>query len=272
MEFENILFEIKGQVAVATLNRPQKLNALTAGSYAELERAVDMAAREEGVRVLLLRGQGDNFSSGFDVGTDLHKAEEPVYHRWDRLQAEVDTYKKLFDLPIPTVAAVDGYCLGAGFELAMTCDFVIASDTAKFGTPQIRHCMMPLVRTIWSFNNVRQAKVSLMLGERYDARKAQEMGLLYKVVPKADFARESMLLAQKLARLPRETMRMIKQLCNKTMELQGYDTVDHWGMDRCVLSMLMVPEERRMFNAVAERDGMKAALSWMNRYFNVEDA
>ncbi|MDR0841372.1 MAG: enoyl-CoA hydratase/isomerase family protein [Christensenellaceae bacterium] len=271
MEFNNILFEVKDHIAIVTLNRPQKLNAVTAESYAELERVADMVAKDDDIRVLLLRGQGDNFSSGFDVGTDLKKGEEPIYHRWDRLQEELQSYKKLFHLPKPTVSAVDGYCLGAGFELALISDFVIAADTARFGTPQIRHCMMPLVRTIWSFNTVSQAKASLMLGERYDAYKAQEMGLVYKVVPQADFEKEYMLLAKKLSRLPKETMRMIKQLCNKTMELQGYDTIDHWGMDMCALSMLMVPEERQKFNEVAERDGMRAALKWMNSYFDCKE-
>lgn len=267
MEYHSILYEEQGAVASITLNRPEKLNALTDEAWSELAAALTRAAGREEICAVLLKGNGKAFCSGFDVerSSNATRTKKP----WEQLQAIWGTYRNqtnVFNFPKPIVCAVQGYCLGGGFDLAKSCDFIVASDDAVFGETELRLCFVPGMLDVYMVG-MRKAKEILMLAEKFGAEKALELGFVNWVVPREELEEKARQIAEKLAKLPTEPMQMTKRLIHQAFELQGAGAVNSWAYDSLMLSKLIVPELRQKFNAISEEQGGKAALRWLNEYY-----
>jgi enoyl-CoA hydratase/3-hydroxyacyl-CoA dehydrogenase len=204
VEFKEIMLRKEPPLAWIILNRPQRLNALTLTMLEELSRALDMLWDDKEVRVVIIRGAGDRaFSAGADVSSfagPLHTYYFFLYNR--RFQEAVS---KIERFPKPVIAAIDGYALGGGLEIAMTCDFRIATERSEFGQPEITLGILPgaggtqrLIRLV----GMAKAKELIMLGDRIKADEAYRIGLVNKVVPKERFEEEVRSFAMKLAQGP----------------------------------------------------------------------
>ncbi|MFP3296838.1 MAG: 3-hydroxyacyl-CoA dehydrogenase/enoyl-CoA hydratase family protein [Vulcanisaeta sp.] len=204
VEFKEIMLRKEPPLAWIILNRPQRLNALTLTMLEELSRALDMLWDDKEVRVVIIRGAGDRaFSAGADVSSfagPLHTYYFFLYNR--RFQEAVS---KIERFPKPVIAAIDGYTLGGGLEIAMTCDFRIATEKSEFGQPEITLGILPgaggtqrLIRLV----GMAKAKELIMLGDRIKADEAYRIGLVNKVVPKERFEEEVRSFAMKLAQGP----------------------------------------------------------------------
>jgi enoyl-CoA hydratase len=184
MAYENILWQVEDGVAILTLNRPKALNALNSRTISELDAVLQAEARAEGVRAVVLTGAGDK---AFVAGADIAEmsAMSPLQAR---AFAELGqrAFARLEALPIPTIAAVNGYALGGGGELALACDLVYASERARFGQPEVNLGLVPswggTQRLARRVGTMRALEI-VLTGEHYDAVRAKEMGLCLEVLP-----------------------------------------------------------------------------------------
>jgi len=138
MPFEVIRFEIDGPIAIITLDRPDKLNAINTQMIRELNLALDRAEGDPDVRVIVLRGEGKAFSAGFDLGGGEAKSENRIEALRANLQHDFDIIMRFWDSPKTTISAVHKYCLGSALEMAVACDITVASEGCRFGEPEVK--------------------------------------------------------------------------------------------------------------------------------------
>jgi len=183
MAYENLLFQVEDGIAVLTFNRPKALNALNSRTLAELDALLQAEARDPAVRALVLTGAGDK---AFVAGADIAEMSAMTAQQ-ARVFAELGqrAFSRLEALPIPTIAAVNGYALGGGGELALSCDLVYASERARFGQPEVNLGLLPswggtqrLARRVGAM----RALEMVLTGEMVEAKSAKEMGLCLDVL------------------------------------------------------------------------------------------
>jgi len=217
---QNLRLEKRDGIATLELYRPQKKNSLNADMRHELEVCLGELGNDHAVRVVVLTGGEEIFCAGADIseieGTGSAEAAYKHAREFQMLFDQVES------LPQPVIAAVSGYALGGGCELALACDFRIASDTAKFGLPEIKIGAFPggggtqrLPRAI----GVAKAKEMILLGDPINATEALAAGLVLKVVPKAQLMAEAHGFAARMAALPRLALQASKVLINKSQEI-----------------------------------------------------
>jgi enoyl-CoA hydratase/carnithine racemase len=212
---DDVLFEKKDGFAVITLNRPVVLNAVNWSILRRLEAALDRAEAAEDVHAIILTGAGRAFCAGGDIQSSPPDDDLPTPNGRD-------LYMRLWNMPVPVIAAVRGYAVGQGCELAAICDLTIASEDAVFGELQIRHGFGPPVLIAPYAVGLKQAKEMLLLGERIPAADALRMGLINRIVPGERLMDEAEAIARKLAALPAKAVRGNKILVNRVYELAGF--------------------------------------------------
>lgn len=220
MSYENIIFETQDKIAKITFNRPKALNALNADLLDEFSNAIDKIAGDEDIRVLVLTGAGEkSFVAGADI-TELAA--------FNALQAKVFAQKgqniisKLQSLSIPVIAAVNGFALGGGSEMALACDFIYASENAMFGLPEITLGIIPgfggtqrLPRLI----GANMAKEMIFTGKMLPAAEAREIGIVNKVVALENLMADVMKTAKSIAAKGKVSLRAAKQAVNRGLNV-----------------------------------------------------
>lgn len=220
MVYENILFEQDGAVGVLTINRPKSLNALNPATLREIAACLEAVCQAQTVRCLIITGGGDRaFVAGADIAAmvTMNALEGKEFSALG-----LSVLRRIEELPIPVIAAVNGFALGGGTELALACDLIIAAEKAKFGQPEINLGVIPgfggtqrLARRI----GLPRARELIYSGEMIDAQTALRYGLVNKVVPAADLMTEAKELANKLAAKPPIAMRQAKAAINAGMDM-----------------------------------------------------
>jgi enoyl-CoA hydratase len=215
MTYESILFQFDQGIATITFNRPKALNALNQALLAELSRALDHIAADENIRVLILTGAGEKaFVAGADI-TELATYTALQAKSFSRAGHAI--IAKLQELPIAVIAAVNGFALGGGSEIALACDFIYAADNARFGLPEINLGLIPgfggtqrLPRLV----GANRAKELIFTGKMISAVEAVQIGLVNKVVPSAALMDEVLKTARDIAAKGRVALRAVKQAVN----------------------------------------------------------
>jgi len=223
MSYENILFEVKDNVGILTINRPKVLNALNPKTLDEIEDVIDKIYKENLARVLIITGSGDK---AFVAGADISE-----FPKMNSLEAKLfakkgqDIFFKIENLPIPVIACVNGYALGGGCELAMSCDFIYASEKAKFGQPEINLGIIPgfggtqrLARLIGR----AKAKELCMTGIQISAQEAKELGLVTQIFKPEELMDKTMEIAKSMSKKSMVALRAIKEVINKGTEVDLY--------------------------------------------------
>jgi enoyl-CoA hydratase len=207
---------VDGPLARITLDRPDVLNAGNADWVRDLGEVVDHIARASEVRVVVLTGAGRAFCTGVDLGALAGGAFGLAdFVAWEDAMTAIERMDRLF------VAAINGHCLGGGLQLALVCDYRLASDAALLGLPAVKECLIPsmalyrLPRLI----GAARARELILFGEPIDAPTAERYGLVNRVVPAADFERELDATAQKLLALPPASVRASKRLTARAFDL-----------------------------------------------------
>ena len=185
MAYETLTIERDQSIATLTLNRPDSLNGITRRMVRELIAAFAEVEQDEGVRVLVMTGAGRAFCAGFDLKEIMLNPATTVEQRKRLTENEKLMQRGLWELTKPVIARVQGPAVGGGLSLAMLADFVIASDEARFGEPEILFGVGPGVGLAWLLN-MRKAKELIMLGEIISARQALELELINRVVPMSE--------------------------------------------------------------------------------------
>lgn len=212
------------RIAIYTLDRPKALNAVCRELAERLVSEMKLSERDHGVRVHLVRSNGKHFSAGADIKEMTGKTSENIGE-----SLKLDIWKSLRQMRYPIVAQVQGFALGGGCELALSADFIYASDEAVFGQPEINLGLMPgaggTVRWVKLVGRIRAAEI-LILGERIPATKALEWGLINKVIPEEQLGAETLALCARLAKLPSDAVYAIKSIMNKNLETPELEAMD----------------------------------------------
>ncbi|MBI5163568.1 MAG: enoyl-CoA hydratase [Magnetospirillum sp.] len=217
MPFETILVETRGSVGLLTLNRPKALNALNNQLIREMGLALDAFEADDEVGAVVITGSEKAFAAGADIKEMASKAfvdcylEDFITNGWER----ITRCRK------PVIAAVSGYALGGGCEVAMMCDFILAADTARFGQPEITIGTIPgaggtqrLARAVGKAKTMEM----VLTGRMMDAAEAERAGLVSRVVPAADLVEEALKVAERIAGLSRPMVLMAKEAVNAAFE------------------------------------------------------
>ena len=215
MAYENIIFQVDAGIATITFNRPKALNAINSALLNEFSQALDEVAADENIRVLVLTGAGDK---AFVAGADINQLAACNALTAKNFAAKGHSIiGKLQQLPIAVIAAVNGFALGGGTEIAIACDFIYASENAKFGQPEINLGLIPgfggtqrLPRLI----GPNKAKELVFTGKMISAAEAGQMGLVNKVVPQDQLMAEVIKTAREIASKGRLSLRTAKQAIN----------------------------------------------------------
>jgi enoyl-CoA hydratase len=230
MEWKTLLWERFEGVLRITTNRPHVLNAQSRVLIRELDEALRAADEEADIRVVIIAGAGKHFSAGHDLGSEEEMADQQLHPRGSGFVDEMRYLASLYyetalrwrDMPKPTVAQVQGYCIMGGLMLASACDLIVASDDAQFadrsvrwGGAHVQYFAMP-----WDLGP-RKAKEYLFTGNYLGAREAEQAGLVNRVVPREALERETLALAQRIALNDPFALQMAKRSVNEMLDAQG---------------------------------------------------
>ncbi len=216
MPYDNIIAETRGRVGLITLNRPQAVNALSSALIAELTAALAGFETDAAIGAVVITGSEKAFAAGADIKEMRGKSFADVTA--SDFIADWDYVSRLRK---PVIAAVSGFALGGGCELAMMCDFIIAADTAKFGQPEINLGVMPGLggtQRLARFIGKSKAMDMVLTGRMMDAAEAERCGLVSRVVPAADLVAETLKAAEKIAGCSLPSVMMAKEAVNRAFE------------------------------------------------------
>ncbi|MHB8377451.1 MAG: crotonase/enoyl-CoA hydratase family protein [Dehalococcoidia bacterium] len=280
MDFETILYEVEGGKARITLNRPEKLNALSARLQRELSAALWEADNDARVHVIILRAAGRAFSAGYDLTPmqsppkreQAGEAYTNVYRGIGSLDDDIWQLERqqrermaIWDIHKPVIAQVHGYCLAGGTDLALLCDIVVAADDAVIGFPPVRAMGSPVAH-MWTYLVGPQwAKYFLLTGDSVSGRQAAEIGLVWKSVPPEALAGEVEALASKMEKIDTELLTPNKRIVNVALELMGARTLQRMAAENDGRAH-QAPAVRE-FGRRAMTEGLKAALEWRDARF-----
>ena len=245
MSYSNILVEARGAVGLVTLNRPQALNALCDALIRELGRALDGFEADDAIGAVVITGSAKAFAAGADIKEMASRDYMDVYLR----DFITDGWERITTCRKPIVAAVAGFALGGGCEIAMMCDTIIAAETAKFGQPEILLGVIPGsggTQRLTRFVGKAKAMDMVLTGRMMDAAEAERSGLVSRVVPAERLLDEALAVAGKIAEMSRPSVLMAKEAVNR-----AYETTLAEG----------VRFERRIFHSLFATEDQKEGMA-----------
>jgi enoyl-CoA hydratase len=261
--FETIELSQQGPVAVITLNRPDKLNAINAVMIDELNQALDRIEANDGVHALVVSGNGRAFCSGFDLqaGVVANRKTEADWRQ--AIDIDLDLIMRFWHCRKPTIAALHGYVLASGFEIALACDMSVCDQSALFGEPELRFGSSIVALLLPWYVNPKRAKKMLLTGQdRMSAEEALSHGIVNEVVAEGQALQRAIALAREVALMDPDSVKMTKQAINQTYEIMGLGKALRMGADTSVKIETLETELRKRFNQILRSEGMKAALAW----------
>jgi len=263
-----LLTEDIGPIRRLTMNRPKALNALSGELIQALSHALDLAAADPSVRVVILRGAGRAFCAGYDLNEDAGAGTKDSVGWHEELKHAAGEMLKFFDFPKPVIAQVHSYCLAGGCDLMMICDLTVCSEDARFGEPEIRFGSGVVTMVMPWVLGVRKAKELLFTGEdRIDAAEALRIGLVNKVVPTDELDGATLALAEEIAKNDPFAVSMQKKAINKMWEVAGFrEAIDANVVIDTMIEVADLPE-REEFRTITLQQGLKKAIEWRDARF-----
>ncbi len=266
--FTTIVLEKIGSVARLTLNRPQRANALNAVMLGEIGTALDEIERDADARVVIVRGAGAAFSSGFDLKEQMERRPKGVEEWRAILRHDFDTIMRFWHFPLPTIATVRGPCLAGACELALACDMTIAADDAFFGEPELKFGAGIVAMLLPWIAGPKVAKEIILLGEdRIPAARAREIGMVNRIVSVEALDAVGLAVANHIAAIDPNLVKETKRAINRAFEAQNMLT----ALEEALAIDLAVEgagsPDKVQFMEIARRDGLRAALAWRDARF-----
>ncbi|EKF42638.1 enoyl-CoA hydratase [Nitratireductor indicus C115] len=263
---DHLVHTFEENVLTLTLNRPEKLNALTPDIYKALGDLIEEASGKDDCKAIVLKGAGRAFSSGFDLKLEVsHRSHAQKLHTLQNVANRLRW--AIWRSPKPVVAAIHGYCLGGAFELMLPCDFTIASEECQLGEPEILFGAGPAFMMVPWMTGHKRAKDVLLSGRRISAREALDMGLVTSVVASGTHEEEAERLVRTLCAIPAPAIAMNKRGINRAYETMGMGPhLESWAESTAYLGYV-IEEEGSEFQKILEREGTSAALRWRENRF-----
>ena len=263
-----LMAEDLGPVRRLTMNRPGALNALNGDLMDALVGALDDAAGDDGIRVVVLRGAGRAFCAGYDLNEDAEGGEADA-REWHRvLKHDNDRMLRLLDHPKPIVASVHSYCLAGGTDLMLACDLAVAADDAYFGYVDVRFGSGVVSMFLPWVIGVRAAKELLFTGEdRVPAAEALRLGLVNRVVPRAELDSATLALAEEIAKNEPFVVQSTKRAVNRVWDVSGFRAAMEANVELDVMIETANLPARDEFRRITQEQGLKAAIAWRDARF-----
>ena len=275
MTFKHLLYEVEGRIATITLNRPERLNAITRGMPQEIREAVEKANDDNGVHVIILTGAGRSFCAGYDL---VDYAERPNRAAggqdassgpWDpmvdfaMMNRNTQDFMSLWRSNKPTIAKVRGHAVAGGSDIALCCDLVVMAEDAKIGYPPARVWGIP-TPAMWVYRlGAEKAKRMLLTGDLVTGRQAADMGLVLEAVPESELNSRVVALATRISAVPKNQLMMVKLTINQAIDSMGlaqtqmfatlFDGIARHSPEGVWFKQLA--EEKGFKEAVRQRDG-----------------
>lgn len=268
MPYQEIALTVVDGIATIRLNRPEKKNALSPTMNAEILQAITAIEEDDAIRAVVLTGSGDSFSAGLDLDESFLKTfqeVDPPRYR-EVFEPILSWYRKLHELPRPTIAAVNGHCYGGGLVPVSLCDVAIAADTAKFALSEINFAHFPAGGTTWAVSHFLLPKHYMYLclsGDQIAAEEALRMGLVTKVVPATELEAETLRVSTRLAGKHPVAYATAKSMCRMTPSMQLWEAIElemaHLHENLFLTQGEMIRVALRQFERKEVRPGMGEA-------------
>ncbi len=280
MSYQDLLYSVDDKVAIITLNRPERMNALSRDLETEIHRALDEADADRTVRAIILTGNGAAFSAGYDQAATAPsgvrhsdprgKTHAEYIEHWQRQDAaRINNWTHMWNLGKPVIAAVNGWAMGGGFWYALAADITIASERAVFAQPEVRH----ISNTTYLFTALcgwKAANRWALTGDHFDAQEALRIGMLNEVVPHDELMPRARALAQRIALVPEPSIRLNKSIAMLGMQASGVHSALLLEGALSALAHSSHNEDRERLFEAQRKDGLKAYLDMRDGPFQPE--
>ena len=265
MGYRHVLYAVDGKVATLTLNRPEKLNALSVALMDDFGAALQEAGRDPAVSVVRVKGAGRAFSAGYDIsGTDAEAraARGTIYEDRERLQGNLERWLAIWELPKPVVAQVHGYCIAGATQLAAMCDLTFVAEDSLFGMPSLplgAGYVTPL--WVWLVGIKRAKEMHYLLGRHITGKEAVQIGFANRAFPPARLETEVVETCQRIAKIHPQLLRLEKLASNRVLEIQGFRAAVLQAAEWDAIAHF-TPPVQEMQGRIRER-GLRGAIeSW----------
>ena len=265
-----VRYEVDEKVGIITLNRPEKLNAISPDLQQQLTGEFARADADPQTSVVLLRAEGRSFCAGYDIsarapGTDDWRSDATQAHEHLRPQLEFEmlpwTMKK------PVIASVQGHVMGGGCELVMLCDQTIAADNATLAEPEVRFSSVGPAIVMPMIIGYKKARELLYFGDPIDARTALDLGMVNRIVPLAELREASLRWAKRLSLISPEALYATKRAINRGADAGGFRTALYAGLDVVGPLYATKTEFGQRFREIVAAEGVPAAVRWRSAQF-----
>jgi len=234
----------------------------------ELQEVLDAVERDDDLRVVVVKGAGGNFSSGFDLKEQMEARPSGPQAWREILDRDFSTIMRFWHLRKPTIAAVQGYCLAGGCELALCCDITIAAEDAVFGEPELKFGAGIVVMILpWLVGPKRAKEIILTGADRIGAAEAARIGLINRVVPSAALESAALALARHIAIIDPELVQQTKRAINQSVETMGLVEALKAALDIDLAVEGKGSEDKRRFMEIARKEGLRKAIAWRDARF-----
>lgn len=271
-QFESIQVEVSDSgVAHLMLNRPQRLNALSKSMLLEICDAMTQFEGDQRVRVIVLSGAGNGFSSGFDLKDQMERRPKGPQVWREILDLDFTATMKFWRSTKPTIAAVHGPCVAGAFEMALACDMTIAAEDSFFGEPELRFGAGIVTMLLPWMTSPKHAKRIILSGQdRVSAKLAMEMGLVSEVTPPGEHLDCALRIARNIARMDPDLVQQTKKAIQRTYDIQGLEAALATALDIDHAIESHGSPDKVQFMDIARSGGLKAALEWRAQRFEEE--
>jgi enoyl-CoA hydratase len=264
-KYENLIYDKQKRIANITLNRPEKMNSLSVGLMNDLDAALKEAGRDDDVRVLIIKGAGRAFCTGYDLSPEARKKQLTLTLSQDRigLASRIDAWMAIWDLPKPVIAQVHGFCMAGGTMLASICDLTIVAEDTIIGPPQVGPIGAGLLAPFWLplIGPKKTKEYFFYPGSRMTGKDAERLGFANKAVPADKLEEEVNKIARSIAKVPLEILALEKVAINRSMDIQGFRNTLYLGAEYDAMARFTEPA-RAWVKKVAELGVKQAAAEW----------
>jgi enoyl-CoA hydratase len=264
MTFTNLLLDKNELIGTLTLNRPEKLNAMTPALIAEMGEALTEVEKDPEIKVLIIRGAGRSFCTGYDLTVGLGSASGERYtldSDQRSLQRYVEHWLRLRDLPKPVISMVHGYCLAGGSQLAISTDMIFVAEDASIGFPSIP-AGAGYVSSFWNWmvGPHRTKYLAFLPGSRISGKEAEAIGFATRAFPAESLERETYDYARRVTKVPAQKLRLEKLAINRAMDIRGFRTTVLAGAEFDAIFHFGPGNEE--IRAVQKERGLRGAIQW----------
>jgi enoyl-CoA hydratase/carnithine racemase len=265
-----VLYAVDEKVSIITLNRPEKLNAISSELQQQLTEALMQADGDPATSVVLMRAEGRSFCAGYDIsarnpGADDWRSDPTKAH--EHLHPQLEFEMLPWTMKKPVIASVQGHVLGGGCELVMLCDLTIAADNATFGEPEVRFSAVGPAIVMPMIIGYKKARELLYFGDQIDAKTALNLGMVNRVVPLAELREVSLRYAKRLSLISPEALYATKRAINRGADAVGLRTALYAGLDVVGPLYATKTEFGAKFREIVAREGVPAAVRWRSSQF-----